>query len=364
MPTTLFVLVNAVINAFRLVDHIVVMTRGGPDNATSLLLYYIYEIGFRFWDSAYAGGADDGAARDPRRCRARRSSGSSSAGSTTSERTVYATTRHAARARDRRRAGCSAPVDPAARLRVLDRVPSGASSRRASCSTAPLTLDNFAKAWEAAPFARYFVNTVLLVTMVLAAQLVLVTLAAYAFARFEFPGRDVLFALVLVQLMVMPDVLIVENYRTMTALGIKDTIVAIGLPYMASAFGIFLLRQTFKTVPRELDEAARGRRLRAARGAVEGLRAARAAGLSRLRARQRQLPLEQFPLAAHHHQFGGVAAADRRAAGVLVGRPGHRLVDHHRGDAAHDGAASDRVLLFQRQFVQSFMRAGIRGRST
>jgi sn-glycerol 3-phosphate transport system permease protein len=54
MPTTLFVLVNAVINAFRLVDHVVVMTRGGPDNATSLLLFYIYEIGFRFWDSAYA----------------------------------------------------------------------------------------------------------------------------------------------------------------------------------------------------------------------------------------------------------------------------------------------------------------------
>jgi sn-glycerol 3-phosphate transport system permease protein len=54
MPTTLFVLVNAVINAFRLVDHIVVMTRGGPDNATALLLYYIFETGFRFWDSAYA----------------------------------------------------------------------------------------------------------------------------------------------------------------------------------------------------------------------------------------------------------------------------------------------------------------------
>ena len=54
MPTTLFVLVNAVINAFRLVDHVVVMTRGGPDNATSLLLYYVYAIGFRFWDTAYA----------------------------------------------------------------------------------------------------------------------------------------------------------------------------------------------------------------------------------------------------------------------------------------------------------------------
>jgi sn-glycerol 3-phosphate transport system permease protein len=54
MPTTLFVLVNAVINSFRLVDHIVVMTKGGPDNATSLLLYYIYEVGFKFWDSGYA----------------------------------------------------------------------------------------------------------------------------------------------------------------------------------------------------------------------------------------------------------------------------------------------------------------------
>ena len=54
MPTTLFVLVNAVINSFRLVDHVVVMTRGGPDNASSLLLYYIYEVGFRFWDSSYA----------------------------------------------------------------------------------------------------------------------------------------------------------------------------------------------------------------------------------------------------------------------------------------------------------------------
>ena len=54
MPTTLFVLVNAVINSFRLIDHIVVMTRGGPDNVSALLLFYIYEVGFRFWDLAYA----------------------------------------------------------------------------------------------------------------------------------------------------------------------------------------------------------------------------------------------------------------------------------------------------------------------
>ena len=54
MPTTLFVLVNAVINAFRTVDHIIVMTRGGPDNATALLLFHIYEVGFKFWDAGYA----------------------------------------------------------------------------------------------------------------------------------------------------------------------------------------------------------------------------------------------------------------------------------------------------------------------
>ncbi len=54
MPTTLFVLINALINSFRLVDHIMVMTKGGPDNASSLLLYYIYEVGFSFWDSSYA----------------------------------------------------------------------------------------------------------------------------------------------------------------------------------------------------------------------------------------------------------------------------------------------------------------------
>ena len=54
MPTTLFVLINAFINAFRMVDHLFILTRGGPDNATTLLLYYLYEVGFSFWDTAYA----------------------------------------------------------------------------------------------------------------------------------------------------------------------------------------------------------------------------------------------------------------------------------------------------------------------
>lgn len=122
---------------------------------------------------------------------------------------------------------------------------------------APLIFDNFAKAWVQAPFPRYILNTVTLVTAILAAQLTLGTLAAYGFARFAFPGRNLLFLLVLVQLMIVPDVLIVENYATMARLGLIDTILGIGLPYMASAFGIFLLRQAFKSIPQELDDAAR-----------------------------------------------------------------------------------------------------------
>lgn len=122
---------------------------------------------------------------------------------------------------------------------------------------APLTLENFAAAWHMAPFGRYMINTVLLVSMVLAAQFVLCTPAAFAFARLRFPGRDVLFAAVLVQLMITPDVLMVENYKTIGGFGLVDSLLGIALPYLGSAFGIFLLRQSFRTVPQDLDDAAR-----------------------------------------------------------------------------------------------------------
>ncbi len=121
---------------------------------------------------------------------------------------------------------------------------------------APFTFDNFMRAWRAAPFARYFLNTFLVVSMTLVAQLVVCSLAAYAFARYRFAGRSLLFSLVMAQLLVMPNLLIVENYNTMTQLGLVNQLLAIGLPYFASAFGIFLLRQTFLSVPRELVDAA------------------------------------------------------------------------------------------------------------
>jgi len=122
---------------------------------------------------------------------------------------------------------------------------------------APLTLDNFRSAMSQAPFFRYGINTFALVSLTLIGQMVLCTFAAYGFVRFDFPGKNLAFALVLVQLMITPEILIVKNYATLADLGLVDTIVGIGLPYMASAFGIFLLRQAFKGTPTDLEDAAR-----------------------------------------------------------------------------------------------------------
>ena len=225
---------------------------------------------------------------------------------------------------------------------------------------APLTLQNFVNAWNAAPFARYFVNTVALVTMVLAGQLVICTLAAYAFARYAFFGRDLVFLLVLVQLMIMPDVLIVENYRTMNALGILDSIAAIGLPYMASAFGIFLLRQTFKTVPKELDEAAR----------VEGANALQVLWKVYVPlARPTYLAYALVSVSYHWNNFlwpiivTNSVNSRPLTVGLQIFSSTDQGIDWSIITAATlmtSGPLLLAFLLFQRQFVQSFMRAGIR----
>jgi sn-glycerol 3-phosphate transport system permease protein len=225
---------------------------------------------------------------------------------------------------------------------------------------APLTLQNFVNAWNAAPFARYFVNTVALVTMILVGQLVIGTLAAYAFARYAFLGREVVFMLVLVQLMIMPDVLIVENYRTMSALGILDSIPAIGLPYMASAFGIFLLRQTFKTIPRELDEAAR----------VEGASALQVLWKVYVPlARPIYVAYGLVSVSYHWNNFlwpiivTNTVGSRPLTVGLQVFSSSDQGIDWSIITAATLMTSAPLLiafLLFQRQFVQSFMRAGIR----
>ena len=225
---------------------------------------------------------------------------------------------------------------------------------------APLTLDNFARAWAAAPFARYFLNTTILVTMILACQLVLSTLAAYAFARFEFAGKKLLFSLVLVQSMVMPDILLVENYKTMSRLGLVDTLLAIGLPYFASAFAIFLLRQTFMGIPKELDEAAR----------VEGASALQI--LWRVYVPLARPVYTAFALVSvsfHWNNFlwpliiTNSVGARPLTVGLQVFSSTDQGIDWSVITAATLMSAAPLLvafLLFQRQFVQSFMRAGIK----
>jgi sn-glycerol 3-phosphate transport system permease protein len=225
---------------------------------------------------------------------------------------------------------------------------------------APWTLENFRAAWAAAPFPRYFLNTFLLVSFILVGQLVLCTLAAYAFARFEFPGRDVAFALVLVQLMVMPDVVIVENYRSLHALGLVDTLTAMALPYVASAFGIFLLRQAFKTIPRELEEAAR----------IEGC------GVLGVLWRV-YVPLAWpvylayalVSVSYHWNNFlwplivSNSVETRPLTVGLAVFAGTDQGIDWSIINAATLIASAPLLLaflIFQRQFVQSFLRAGIR----
>ncbi len=115
----------------------------------------------------------------------------------------------------------------------------------------------FEQAWSVAPFARYYLNTIIWVFGLLAIQLVTISLAGFALARLDFRGKDQIFFLFLTQLMVPATVLILPNYQTLVALGWLDSYQGMMAPYIASAFGTFLMRQAFKQVPRELEEAAR-----------------------------------------------------------------------------------------------------------
>lgn len=118
-------------------------------------------------------------------------------------------------------------------------------------------LDNYSQALAIAPFLHYYLNTIIIVGGILLVQLVTISLAGYAFARFKFAGQNVLFFLILLQMLVPSTALIVPNYSTIRELHLFDTLIAVMLPFFGSAFGAFLMRQTFKTVPRDLDDAAR-----------------------------------------------------------------------------------------------------------
>ncbi len=116
---------------------------------------------------------------------------------------------------------------------------------------------NYSAVLQQAPFARWFMNTLVVTVVVVAGNLLFCSLAGYAFARIKFFGRDVVFILVLATLMIPFQVIMIPTFIIVRKLGLIDTLGALIVPNLAGAFGIFLLRQFFRSLPIELEEAAR-----------------------------------------------------------------------------------------------------------
>jgi multiple sugar transport system permease protein len=115
---------------------------------------------------------------------------------------------------------------------------------------------NFLDAWRADDFARFYLNSAVMAVAITAGQLLLSSLAGYAFARLRFPGRDLLFWVVLATMMVPAYVTLIPSYLVVRGLGWLDSYPALIVPRLVSAFGIFLMRQHYLTIPRDLEEAA------------------------------------------------------------------------------------------------------------
>jgi len=101
----------------------------------------------------------------------------------------------------------------------------------------------------------YYVNTIVVVLMILSVQLITITLAAFAFANYDFVGKRFLFFFILLQMMIPTEALLAPNFATIRVLGLFDTRLAIAIPFFGSAFGMLLMRQAFLEVPRDLVDA-------------------------------------------------------------------------------------------------------------
>lgn len=119
------------------------------------------------------------------------------------------------------------------------------------------TLQNFVKVWQSNPFGRYLFNSVLVAALTVALNLLFCSLAAYPLARLTFRGREALFTLVVATILIPFQIVMIPLYILTVQMGLRNTYLGIIFPAIASAFGIFLLRQAFLGVPKELEEAAR-----------------------------------------------------------------------------------------------------------
>jgi sn-glycerol 3-phosphate transport system permease protein len=119
------------------------------------------------------------------------------------------------------------------------------------------TLDVIREAWTTGRLGRYLLNSLVVATIITVFQVVSALLAAYAFAFLRFPGRNVVFVLYLATLLVPLESTLVVNFDTVDSLGWANTYIGLSIPFLATAFGVFLMRQVFLTLPRDLRDAAR-----------------------------------------------------------------------------------------------------------
>ena len=119
------------------------------------------------------------------------------------------------------------------------------------------TFQNFIRVWETNPFGRYLFNSLLVATLTVSLNLLFCSLAAYPLARLTFKGRDWIFTAIIATIMIPFQIVMIPLYVLTVQLGLRNSYLGIIFPSIASAFGIFLLRQAFKSVPKELEEAAR-----------------------------------------------------------------------------------------------------------
>ncbi|WP_218197356.1 carbohydrate ABC transporter permease, partial [Pseudomonas sp. 2995-1] len=117
--------------------------------------------------------------------------------------------------------------------------------------------ENFALAWNSGPFLQYFFNSVIVSISILLIQFMTIIPSAYAFARYKFKGSSLLFGLTMITLMIPAQLIFLPVYLMFSKLDLINSLFALILPFASSAFGIFLLRQSFKQVPEELLESAR-----------------------------------------------------------------------------------------------------------
>ncbi|MGC9505304.1 carbohydrate ABC transporter permease [Baaleninema sp.] len=119
------------------------------------------------------------------------------------------------------------------------------------------TFENFIKVWQSQPFGRYLLNSTAIAIFTVIFNLLFCSLAAYPLARLKFKGKDFIFASIVATIMIPFQIIMVPLYILTVQLGLKNTYFGVMFPYLAGAFGIFLLRQAFAGVPKELEEAAR-----------------------------------------------------------------------------------------------------------